>query len=336
MSSSAAPLIAGWQGHNQIRATARLTPARSRWSLKFAQENTILNICSAGRPATMVNRMSDSRATEFFSDFVGEFTGTCILVFFGCGVVAVTVLFSAHSGLLQVAAVWGAAVTVAIYSTRHMSCAHLNPAVSIAMVVAGRMSPRRLPVYVLGQFAGAFVAAALLYLLFAPSIAQFEQAHGILRGEPASIQTGMIFGEYYPNPGAGENVSVTTFNAMCAEVVGTFALVFLIFSLSEGCNVGRPDDSLAPLFIGISLCMIISIVAPLTQAGLNPARDLSPRLLAYLAGWKQAAFPDSHLGFLTVYVVGPIVGGILAALTFSKVIEPIMHKKSDSNGCECG
>jgi glycerol uptake facilitator protein len=89
-------------------------------------------------------------------------------------------------------------------------------------------------------------------------------------------------------------------------------------------------------FIGLSLCMIISVVAPLTQAGLNPARDLSPRLFAYLAGWKQAAFPDSHLGFLTVYVIGPIVGGTLAALTFKNVIEPIMRKKNDANGCGCG
>ena len=114
----------------------------------------------AGQPSIMVNPMSDSRATESLSDFLGEFAGTCILVFFGCGSVAVTVLFSSHSGLLQVAAVWGVAVTLAIYSTRHMSCAHLNPAVSIAMVVAGRMTLRRLPVYVLGQFAGAFAAAA--------------------------------------------------------------------------------------------------------------------------------------------------------------------------------
>ena len=280
--------------------------------------------------------MANPRATESLSEFLGEFTGTCILVFFGCGSVAVTVLFSAHSGLLQIAAVWGAAVTIAIYSTRHMSCAHLNPAVSIAMVVAGRMNPRKLPAYVLGQFSGAFVAAVVLFALFSPSIVQYEQTHGIVRGSPVSRQTAMMFGEYYPNPGAGENVSVTTVNAMCAEMAGTFALVFLIFSLSEGCNVGRPDDSLAPLFIGISLCMIISVIAPLTQAGLNPARDLSPRLLACLAGWKQAAFPDSHLGSLTVYVVGPIAGGILAALAFSKVVEPIMDKKSDSNGCECG
>lgn len=279
--------------------------------------------------------MTNSRNTEFFPEFLGEFIGTCMLVFFGCGSVAVTVLFSAHAGLFQIAAVWGAAVTLAIYSTRHISCAHLNPAVSIAMVVAGRMTRRKLPAYFLGQFAGAFLAAFLLYALLAPSIAQFEHAHGILRGQPASIRTAMMFGEYYPNPGAGENASVTTFNATCAEMAGTFALVFLIFSLSDGCNVGRPDDSLAPLFIGISLGMIISIVAPLTQAGFNPARDLSPRLFAYLAGWRQAAFPDGRFGFLTVYVVGPIVGGVLAALTFRKVVEPAMRRKSHSDGCAC-
>ena len=67
--------------------------------------------------------------------FVGELVGTFLMVFFGCGSVAVSVLFSAHSGLFQIAMIWGLAVTIAIYATRHLSCAHLNPAVSIAMFV---------------------------------------------------------------------------------------------------------------------------------------------------------------------------------------------------------
>ena len=77
---------------------------------------------------------------EAAQGFAGELLGTFILVFFGIGSVAVTVLFSAHSGLLQVALMWGIGVSLAIYCTRHLSCAHLNPAVSLAMVVAGRMS----------------------------------------------------------------------------------------------------------------------------------------------------------------------------------------------------
>ncbi len=122
-------------------------------------------------------------------DFAGEAIGTCILVFFGCGSVAAAVLFSAHSGLFQVAAIWGIGVTLAIYATRHLSCAHLNPAVSLAMVIGRRMTPSKLPAYLGGQFFGAFLAACLLYSLFGASIAAYETVHGIVRGAPESVKT---------------------------------------------------------------------------------------------------------------------------------------------------
>jgi glycerol uptake facilitator protein len=266
-------------------------------------------------------------------DFTGEMIGTFLLVFFGCGAVAVTVLFGALSGLLQIALVWGIAVTLAIYATRHLCCAHLNPAVSIAMVAAGRMRANRLPGYLAGQFGGAFIAAALLYLLFADSIAQYEALHGIVRGAPASVQTAMIFGEFYPNPGAGNAAVVSSFTAFMAEAMGTFALVFLIFSLTEGCNLGRPDDRLVPLFIGLTVAVIIAVIAPLTQAGMNPARDLAPRLFAIMAGWGTAALPDRGLGFLTIYVLAPISGGLLAAFLFTRMIEPLMRTRGNSENC---
>ncbi|MGV1099478.1 MIP/aquaporin family protein [Thiovibrio sp. JS02] len=266
--------------------------------------------------------------------FAGEAIGSFLLVFFGCGSVTATVLFGAHGGLFQVAAIWGIGVTLAIYATRHLSCAHLNPAVSLAMVLGRRMTPAKLPTYLLGQFGGAFLAAGLLYLLFGPSIAAYEQLHGIVRGAPESVKTAMLFGEFYPNPGAGDAAMVSAWNAFGAEATGTFILVFCIFSLTEGCNVGRPDDAIAPLFIGLTVTVIICIVAPLTQAGLNPARDLSPRLFAYLAGWGRAAMPDSGYGFFTVYVLGPLAGGSLAALFFTILIQPLMHKKNQA-GCGC-
>lgn len=125
----------------------------------------------------------------FWSEFVGELLGTFILVLLGCGSVGVTVLFAAHNGLFQVAAVWGIGVALAIYATRHLSCAHLNPAVSLAMVVAGRMRPKKLPFYLAGQFVGAFLAAAVLFTMLSGSIRHFEHSHGILRGSPQSIRT---------------------------------------------------------------------------------------------------------------------------------------------------
>jgi len=96
-------------------------------------------------------------------EFAGELIGTFLLVFFGCGAVGAGVLFDAFQGLFQVAAVWGIGVTLGIYATRHLSCAHLNPAVSVAMVAAGRMSLSRLPRYVGGRITGAVLAAAWLF-----------------------------------------------------------------------------------------------------------------------------------------------------------------------------
>ena len=235
----------------------------------------------------------NNKNSDFVPSILGELLGTLILVFFGCGSIAVTLLFSSHSGLFQVAAIWGVGVALAIYATRHISCAHLNPAVSIAMVATGRMSARKLFPYLLGQFAGAFLAAVFLYILFSSSIAHYENINGIIRGSSESVKTAMMFGEDYPNPGLAYGLPISTMNAFLAEMAGTFALVFLIFSLTDGCNVGRPDDSLSPLFVGLAITIIISVIAPLTQAGLNPARDLSPRMFAYLTGWREAAFPDS-------------------------------------------
>jgi glycerol uptake facilitator protein len=94
--------------------------------------------------------------------------------------------------------------------------------------------------------------------------------------------------------------------------VGTFVPVFLIFSLTEGCNVGRPDEAWR-------LCLLalpspsLSVSWPFTQAGLKPARDLAPCVFAWLAGRRQADIPDARYGFLTVYVLGSLKGETLAS-----------------------
>ncbi|MCX5715933.1 MAG: aquaporin [Candidatus Omnitrophica bacterium] len=220
----------------------------------------------------------------------GEAFGTFILVLFGCSSVAVSVLFKAHVGLFQIAAVWGLGVTLAIYATRHLSCAHLNPAVSIAMAISGRMPTKKLPLYIIGQLLGAFLAGFFVYLLFSGAIAHFEAVNNIIRGQPNSVVTAMMFGEYFPPP-SSLTYTISAPNAFFAEALGTFLLVIMIFLLTEGCNVGRPGDSFAPILIGATITAIICIIAPLTQAGLNPARDFGPRLFAFLAGWKSVAIP---------------------------------------------
>ncbi|MGB3210069.1 MAG: MIP/aquaporin family protein [Desulforhopalus sp.] len=296
-----------------------MTPPQSANNLGFTASSNYL----PGPSATIV----PEAPMTYTGFFVGEFLGTFILVFFGCGSVAVTVLFSSHTGLFQVALLWGFSVTIAIYATRHLSCAHLNPAVSIAMVIGNRMSIKKLPVYIFAQTLGAFLAASVLYLLFSASIAQYEENHEIVRGSAESIKTAMIFADFYPNPGTGSNASVSMTTAALAEAIGTFALVFFIFAITEGCNLGRPNDLLAPIFIGLALAVIISIIAPLTQAGFNPARDFSPRIFAVFAGWGKAAWPDNNHGYLIVYILAPIGGGSMASLFFTKFLEPLMENK---------
>ncbi len=268
---------------------------------------------------------------RYSKEFIGEASGTFLLVLFGCGSVAGSVLFDAYEGLLQIATIWGIGVTLAIYLTRHLSCAHLNPAVSIAMVIGGRMSARRLPVYLIAQLAGAMLAGITIYILFGPSISAYESAHGIVRGTAESVQTARFFGEYYSTPGSAAVVSLPL--AMGAEAFGTFVLLLMIFALTEGCNLGRPNDALAPLFIGLTVTSVICLIGPLTQAGLNPARDFGPRMVAWMTGWGDAAFPDKVGGFFFVYILSPIVGAVLASLFFVRVIEPAM--KQSPVQCNC-
>lgn len=262
-------------------------------------------------------------------EFVGELIGTFILVLFGCGSVAVATLFGEYSGIFQIGLAWGIGVTLAIYITRHLSCAHLNPAVSIGMVISKRMTARKLPGYLSAQFLGAFLAGWMIYLLFSPSIAAYESAYEIVRGSTESVATAKMFGEYYTGGAAVVSMPL----AIAAEAFGTFLLVLFIFALTEGCNVGRPSDAMAPVFIGLTVSSVIFLVAPLTQAGLNPARDFGPRMVAWIAGWGNAAFPDSSGGFFLVYILGPIIGGSIAAWFFMYIIEPLMNRKSQ--GCDC-
>ena len=114
-------------------------------------------------PATQVinaidqsRRISDNMRHR--REFIGEALGTYVLVLFGCGSVAVSVLFDAHQGLMQVALAWGIGVMLAIYLTRHLSCAHLNPAVSLAMYMNGSLNPMNLFSYVFAQLLGGFSA----------------------------------------------------------------------------------------------------------------------------------------------------------------------------------
>lgn len=248
----------------------------------------------------------------------GELVGTFLLVLFGTGVVASAVYTGAQTGLWQVAVVWGVGVTLAIYVSASMSGAHLNPAVTLAMALFRRESFRAgwvLP-YWGAQLLGAVLAGAVVLAAFAPMIAAFEAEGGIERGAPGSEASAMAFGEYFPNPalfGTDEAARelVSPMRAFAIEALGTALLVLVIFALTDGRNDSVPAG-FAPVLIGLTVAVLISIFAPLTQAGWNPARDFGPRLVAFAAGWGEIAIPGPGGGFW-VYIAGPLAGGPVGA-----------------------
>lgn len=250
---------------------------------------------------------------------VGEAVGTFLLVLFGAGAVAAAVLTGAQVGLWQVAVVWGFGVALAIYCSAAASGAHLNPAVSLAFALwrPSGFPWRRLLPYWGAQLAGAVLAGCAVAALFGPFIARFEAAKGIVRGAPGSELSAMVFGEYFPNPAlfgtdAAARALVSPLQAALVEAFGTAVLLFVIFALTDPGNRAAPTAHLVPFFVGFTVAALISLFAPLTQAGWNPARDLGPRLVALALGWGVVAVPGPEGGFWA-YIAGPLLGGPLGA-----------------------
>jgi glycerol uptake facilitator protein len=246
----------------------------------------------------------------------GEFLGTFLLVFFGVGVVNAAVVTGAQIGLWQVAVVWAIGVSLAIYCSASLSGAHLNPAITAVAVAYDRFPVERALVYVIAQLAGAMVASLLLYGLFGEAILEFERRHGLLRGGPGSELSAMVFGEYFPNPaifGTAEEAwrIVGLRGAFLAEMVGTALLALLVSAVTHTRNAARPAAGTEALLIGVGVGAIISVVAPLTQAGLNPARDFGPRLVSWFLGWGDIAIPGPRGGWFTVYILAPVIGALL-------------------------
>lgn len=231
---------------------------------------------------------------------LAEFFGTMVLVFFGVGIVNAAVLAGVVQGLWQVAAVWGGAVALAVYATGAVSGAHINPAITVAMAVWRGFPKTRVLPYIAAQVLGAFCGSLVLYGLFHGLMQHFELTHHLVRGAPGSEVAAMVFGEYFPNPAmlgttAAAYRQVPLLTAMLAEATGTAFLASFVFALTEPRNAAAPKLAV-PVLIGVTLALLISIIAPLTQAGLNPARDFGPRLVSYLLGWGKVVIPVREAG----------------------------------------
>lgn len=257
---------------------------------------------------------------------IGEFFGTFLLVFFGCGSVCAAVTTGALVGVLQVAIVWGLGIATAIYLTGTLSGAHLNPAVTLSMVVWSGFPVRRFLPYALAQFSGAFVAAALLFFVFGGALHTYEQTNGIVRGQPGSEASAMAFGEFFPNPGGhaltdAVRMRMNPLAAFGAETAGTAVLLLVIFCVTDERNRARPQLFTA-LTIGLTVTLLIALLGPLTMACFNPARDFAPRVFSALAGWRNVPFQVNGTGWFWVYIVAPLLGGLLGGGLYRLFFKP--------------
>jgi glycerol uptake facilitator protein len=237
--------------------------------------------------------------------FTGEIIGTFILVFIGCGSVSLAIIYEIINSLFEVALFWTLGVILGIYCSSKLSGAHLNPAVSIAMLTEKKIKLSEFFYYLIAQFIGALIAGFILFKLIKNDIEVYD------------LKTACIFGEYFPNP-TFENLDWVSLPIACfIEILATFSLVYLIFIITNISKIKK----LSPTLIGLSVGIIIYIVAPYTQCCMNPARDIAPRIIAHLNGWEQFTFNHNGIGWLVVYILAPLIGGVLGALTFKLTLK---------------
>lgn len=264
------------------------------------------------------------RQPTLSSQCLAEFLGTALLIFFGTGCVAALKVAGASFGLWEISIIWGVGVSMAIYFTAGVSGAHLNPAVSIALTVFSGFERRKLPFYILAQVAGAFCGAALVYTLYSNLFFDFEQAHAMLRGSPASLELASVFSTY-PHP------ALSIGQAFLVEVVITAILMAVIMALADD-NNGLPRGPLAPLLIGLLIAVIGSAMGPLTGFAMNPARDFGPKLMTFFAGWGEIAFTGGRsVPYFLVPVFAPILGACLGAAIYRGLIARNLPQAPDAD-----
>ena len=222
---------------------------------------------------------------------LAEFIGTFWLVLGGCGSAVLAAAFpDVGIGLLGVSLAFGLTVLTMAFAIGHISGCHLNPAVSVGLLVGGRFPAKELGPYVVAQVFGAIAGAAVLYVI-ASGATGFSLADGFASNG---------FGEHSPG-----GYSLTA--ALVCEIVMTFMFLIIILGATDE----RAPDGLAPIAIGLGLTLIHLISIPVTNTSVNPARSTSQAL--FVGDWAVSQ--------LWLFWVAPIIGAALAGVVYKVMAE---------------
>jgi glycerol uptake facilitator len=269
-------------------------------------------------------------------DLWAEFFGTFILICFGDGVVAMlwaligsgrtvstkTALLGSGDWLL-ITFGWAFAVCFAIYVVGGITGAHINPAITLGAAIRKQLPWNKVPGYWAAQVAGAFVGAALVFLVFNNAINHYDQINHIIKGRPSSLPTYSTFATfpapYYHN----------VLGPLVSEIVGTFFLALFGFAVTDEYN-SPPGVNLAPVVVGFIVLAIGMSFGANTGYAINTARDFGPRIFAWIAGWGKLAMPGNY-GWVNDYfwvpIVGPLIGAMIAAPVYDLGVRDILRSR---------
>jgi MIP family channel proteins len=226
-------------------------------------------------------------ASHIVGAAIAELVGTFVLVFGGTAVAVGAILARPTAGpaydSLAVALAFGLALAAVVAAVGHVSGAHVNPAVTLGMAVTKKFPWQYTPHYVVAQLVGAVLAALATWVTFGGAGA---------RGEAKLAAT-------YPAQGVGD------LQAFVVEILITFILVFVVMAVATD---QRAPAAIAPIAVGFALAVGVFIAGPVTGGSVNPARSLGPMIVA------------GDLSSVWLYVLGPIIGGVLGALLYDRTM----------------
>ncbi len=241
---------------------------------------------------------------------LAEYLGTFVLILMGSGVCANSSLndtFAKGADWVLITLGWGLGVYLGVIIAGPSSGAHLNPAVTIGLAVAGKFAWADAPLYILAQLLGAMTGAFLTWLLYSDHYNRTESA-------------GTIKGTFCTSP-AIQNLPKN----VLSEVVGTFVLIFVVlfiagpeFKIAGIVDVKMGLGSVGALPVALLVVAIGMSLGGLTGYAINPARDLGPRIIHALVPIKHKG--SSDWGYAWVPVIGPILGAVIAGLLYLAVI----------------
>nr|XP_060611794.1 aquaporin-9 [Anolis sagrei ordinatus] len=241
---------------------------------------------------------------------LAEFLATLIMIALGCGCVAQSVLSGGALGGPHVASFsFALAVTIAVYTAGGVSGGHINPAVSFAMCLTGRMTWDRFPIYVAAQFLGAFAGSALVFGINYEGLMAFTGGSFNVTGPKATAHIFATYPQEYLSLASG----------FADQVTSTCFLLLGVFAIFDQENLGVPRG-LEPLAVGLLVILLSSSMSINCGCAMNPARDLAPRLFTYLAGWGPQVFTAGN-HWWWVPLVAPMVGAALGAALYILFIE---------------